>query len=458
MQDRSLYSESETSSPTVATEVVMMVAAIAGKEGRHVTTIDIGSAFLRGKFNKDAEPVVMRLDKELADGLLKIDPGYASFVRPDGSMYVKLTRPLYGLIEAAKLWFDEISRTLTGLGFVQNAYDKCTWNRDYKGNQHTVVIHVDDLMSTCVDDGANKQLISALKDKYHQLGVQEGKIHSYLGMTFDFSLDGKVVVTQEGYVTELVTSEDIKSAVKTPATEDLFVINESSPKLSKADKDAFHSTTAKLLYLSKRTRPDILVAVSFLTSRVIDPSEQDAGKLRRVLRYLYGTKGLGIVLEADKQVLRFVCYVDASFGVHADAKSHTGTVVSLGKGPILAKSVKQRITTKSSTEAELVGLSDSASLIIWCRNFLEAQGYQLPPATVFQDNMSTIAMVKNGRSNSSRTRHVNIRFFFIHDRMESGEIDIEYKPTKQMIADILTKPLQGELFIHLRDELLNWRD
>jgi hypothetical protein len=147
--------------------------------------------------------------------------------------------------------------------------------------------------------------------------------------------------------------------------------------------------------------------------------------------------------------------VDASYGVHKDCKSHTGTVVTLGKGPVLVKSVKQKINTKSSTEAELVGLSDSMSVIIWCRNFLEKQGYTMPPAQVFQDNMSTISMIRSGKPTSDRTRHVNIRFFFINDREKSGEVKVEYKSTKSMLADILTKPLQGEQFVVLRDELLN---
>jgi hypothetical protein len=455
MQDRSVYSQSDTSAPTVATEAVMMVATIAAKEHRHVATVDIGGAFLKGKFRDDSTPVHMRLDKDLADTLCAIDKGYEALLRPDGLFYVRLTRPLYGLIEAAKLWHDEISSTLRKLGFEKNAYDQCTYNRVYEGNQHTVIIHVDDLMSTCCDDEANQQLIAALKDRYKEINVEQGVVHSYLGMTFDFSMRGKVRVTQDGYVSELVASEDIKSAVKTPASEDLFVIDESSPELCESAKEHFHSLTAKLLYLSKRTRPDILVAVSFLTSRVLVATAQDGVKLTRVLRYLYGTQELGVTLEADEQVFQLYCHIDASFGVHADAKSHTGSVVTMGKGSIVAKSVKQKINTKSSTEAELVGLSDGLSLVIWARNFLEAQGYEMPPATVFQDNMSTIAMLKNGRPTSDRTRHINIRFFFVCDRQAAGEINVEYKPTKEMLADILTKPLQGELFVQLRNELLN---
>ena len=456
MQDRSVYSDSQTSAPTVATEVVMMVAMIAAREKRNIVTADVTSAFLRGKFDEAATPVIMRLDKDLANALIDIDPKYRKYQREDGSLYCRLKRPLYGLIESAKLWHDEITRTLVNQGFVQNPYDICTYNRTYRGCQHTVVLHVDDMLSTCVDPRAGKQLVKALETKYGKIGLQEGSIHSYLGMTFDFSVAGKVKVTQDGYVSELLASEEIKTAVKTPATLELFDIDESSERLSKSDSEHFHSVVAKLLYLSKRTRPDILVAVNFLTSRVLVSTKQDFDKLIRVLKYLYGTQRWGIVLQSD--VFTLMAYIDASYGVHSDGKSHTGLAIMIGRGVVICKSVKQKLVTKSSTEAELVALSDSVSMAIWCRNFLEQQGYTMPPTTVFQDNQSTIAMIRAGKPTSDRTRHVSIRFFWVGDRQKAGEISVEYLPTKDMVADILTKPLQGELFLKLRKELLNWEE
>ena len=83
------------------------------------------------------------------------------------------------------------------------------------------------------------------------------------------------------------------------------------------------------------------------------------------------------------------------------------------------------------------------------------QGYKMEPATIYQDNKSTIQLINNGRSNSEKTRHVNIRYFFLTDRIKTNEIKIEYKSTKEMLADILTKPLQGEQFRALRNQLLN---
>ena len=202
-------------------------------------------------------------------------------------------------------------------------------------------------------------------------------------------------------------------------------------------------------------RPDILTAVSFLTKRVQSPTEEDMRKLERVIRYIRGTAELGIIIEARVN-LGVYAYVDASYGVHTDYKSHTGCVIGIGKGPIYAKSSTQKINSKSSSEAELIGLSDSTNQIVWVRNFLISQGYDVGEATVYEDNMSTINMVKNGKSNSERTRHIAIRFYFVADRVQQKEIKIQYMQTANMLADILTKPLQGKLFTRLRDQLLNW--
>jgi hypothetical protein len=191
-----------------------------------------------------------------------------------------------------------------------------------------------------------------------------------------------------------------------------------------------------------------------LTTRVQNPTEEDWTKLCRAIKYIRHTKGLCLVLCAHNY-LTIIVYVDASFGVHPDFRSHSGAVITLFRGTIWAKSSKQKLMTKSSTEAELVAISDVIGQVLWMRNFLEAQGYILPPVKMFEDNLSTIALIKNGKSNSSRTRHIAIRYFFIADKVSNKEIEIEYKATEEMLADILTKPLQGQLFKRLRDQLLN---
>jgi hypothetical protein len=130
--------------------------------------------------------------------------------------------------------------------------------------------------------------------------------------------------------------------------------------------------------------------------------------------------------------------------------------MSLGKGSVVSMSKKQKLNTRSSTEAELVGVDDAMPRILWTRYFLKAQGYDTQPSTLFQDNQSTILLANNGTTSSSkRTRHIDIRYYFITDRFKKNEINIEYCPTKEMIGDFFTKPLQGALFYKLRARVLN---
>jgi hypothetical protein len=135
-------------------------------------------------------------------------------------------------------------------------------------------------------------------------------------------------------------------------------------------------------------------------------------------------------------------------------KSHSGVAVTLGQGFFYCKSTTQKLNTKSSTEAELVALSDHYGMGIWSRDFLIAQGYEVLPTIIAQDNMSTIALANKGRSTADSTRHISIRYFFIKNRVEDGEVILKYVSTNDMVADILTKPLQGQQFNALKSILL----
>jgi hypothetical protein len=403
----------------------------------------------------DGEPVLMSLDPYMTKVLLHLKPEYKEFVNDNGTCVVQVMKGLYGLIEAAKLWYDKITGTLKMLNFLQNPYDSCVFNRaEANGKQTTIAIHVDDMFISASDEDAISMLISELEEYYPGLSVNRGKELNYLGMVFEFTKDNKVIISMDGFVNDLLTHCDIQGTANTPATSSLFSVDDKSKALSEEKKSLFHSITAKLLYFSKRIRPDLLVAVSFLTTRVQNPTEEDWAKLCRSIKYVRATKNYSLTLNANK-FLTIIVFVDASFAVHPNYRSHTGAAITLFRGVLWAKSSKQKLTTKSSTEAELVAISDIIGQVVWMTNFLEAQGYKLPPPKMFEDNLSTIALIKNGKSNSNRTRHIAIRYFFIAEKVANKEIDIEYKSTDDMLADILTKPLQGKRFKAFRDQLLN---
>ena len=120
---------------------------------------------------------------------------------------------------------------------------------------------------------------------------------------------------------------------------------------------------------------------------------------------------------------------------------------------------RQRLNTRSSTEAELVGVNDTMNLILWTRLFLQGQGYEVSDNIVYQDNQSAMLLEKNGKmSSSKRTRHLEIRYFFVTDNIGKKHLRIEYCPTDDMVADFFTKPLQGTKFRRFRAMILNLTD
>jgi hypothetical protein len=162
-----------------------------------------------------------------------------------------------------------------------------------------------------------------------------------------------------------------------------------------------------------------------------------------------------LTLEADRNGA-LLWWIDASFAVHQDMKSHSGLTMSMGKGSIISSSTWQKINTKSSTEAQLVRVDDGMGIITWTQNFMKGQGFDVKDNIVHQDNQSAIFLERNGRASSGRcSQHINVRYFFVTDRIQQGELRVEYCPMEEMLADFFTKPLQGSLFRCLRARIMN---
>ena len=238
------------------------------------------------------------------------------------------------------------------------------------------------------------------------------------------------------------------------APKDLFVIDEACAKLPVKKAELFHSLVAKILFATKRARPDTGTAISYLTTRVREPDEQDWAKLMHLNQCIRSTRQLPLILSADGSgVLKW--FVDGSYTVHPNMRGHTGGSLTMGRGYPLSASTKQKLNTRSSTESELVGVDDLMPSILWTRLFLEAQGYGVNDNIVFQDNRSAILLEKNGKASSSkRTKHINIRHFFVTDMIKKGRMSVEWKSTGDMVADFWTKPSQGSLFKRHRDLIM----
>ena len=159
-----------------------------------------------------------------------------------------------------------------------------------------------------------------------------------------------------------------------------------------------------------------------------------------------------------KSLTEVLTWIDASFAVHDNLRSHMGGCISMGTGLIHGKSAMEKLNAKSSTEAELIGMAEYLPYNLWLIMFLKEQGYEIANNVIFQDNKSAILMEKNERNScTGNSRHINVRYFWVKDRIDKGEVRVEYLPTHLMLADYYTKPLMGSKFNLLREYIMGWR-
>ena len=289
--------------------------------------------------------------------------------------------------------------------------------------------------------------------------VTRGKKHTYLGMDLDYTTPGQVSISMFDYIDQILATFQKEypecGGTKTcAAPRNLFVVDEDAEKLSTNKTIVFHNLVAKTLYTTKRARPDTCTSVAFLTTRAKEPDVNDEKKLIHLMKYLRGTRRLPLILSADGSgILKW--WVDASFAVHPNLRGQSGGGLSLGRGFPIVGSTKQKLNTRSSTECEVVGADDFMPAILWTRYFLLAQDYVVKDNILLQDNMSAELLEKNGKASSGkRTKHMNIRYFFITDRIKKGEVTVAWCPADEMIGDFMTKPLQGALFTRFRDMIM----
>jgi hypothetical protein len=471
-KQRGYIQKEDASSPTVATESVLLTCIVDAEEGRDVAVIDVPNAFIQTRVENEKDMAFIKIRGVLVDILVDIAPEvYKSYVTKDKKgveqLLVQCQNALYGTMVASLLYYRKFAKSLTDIGFVINPYDPCVANKIIEGKQMTICWHVDDLKASHVKSKVMDKMIKYLRQEYESIFedgsgamvVSRGKIHKYLGMKLDYTVRGQVQISMFEYVDEILTAfnkaEPNGAGTKSSAAPDnLFTVNEDCEKLSSDKVVQFHNLVAKTLYATKRARPDTCTAIAFLTTRVRAPDKDDWKKLVHLMRYIRGTRKMPLILSADgTHILKW--WVDASFAVHPNLRGHSGGGLSMGRGFPNVSSTKHKMNTRSSTESEIVAADDFMPAICWTRYFMEAQGYKIKDNILFQDNKSAILLEKNGKASSSkRTKHINIRFFFITDRVMKNELSVVWCPTGDMIGDYATKPLQGAVFKKFRDLIM----
>ena len=226
-QDRSLFNDNEISSPTVALTSVLTMASLAAREGHYIMTFDHKAAYLNATMK--GPDVQMMLTPEVADILCSIDPTYRKFQRKDKKITVRLKKALYGCIQSAVLWYEELASTLERIGFVKNPYDICSFDRVRGHTTDRILVYVDDLFITSENQEILQTIADALKTSYGGITTTKGLHHAFLGIQWDFTIPGQVSLMMEGYISNVLTKYKISKTSISPATDNLFRSDRNNP-------------------------------------------------------------------------------------------------------------------------------------------------------------------------------------------------------------------------------------
>lgn len=282
-----------------------------------------------------------------------------------------------------------------------------------------------------------------------------GSIKSYLGLEIERDVHGNFLVSQSSYIQKIISDIGLHDSKispypldpnfgKTTLIDDEFLL----------DNNLYQKFIGCLLYVSINSRPDISASVSILARRVSRPTKGDWNELKRVVKYLKGTINLKLTLSRVEQNNEiFFGYADADWAENKDdRKSNSGYIFKVFGGAVSWCCRKQSCVALSSTEAEFIALAEACQEAIWIIRLLSDLNEKFTgPFTMYEDNQSCLKMIESEKF-SNRTKHIDTKYQFIKDCVLKKIVNCKYCPTKDMVADILTKPLNSSRIGFLRNE------
>eukprot|EP00873_Tetraselmis_striata_P023102 jgi/Tetstr1/443366/TSEL_031381.t1 len=411
----------KTFAPTVKFTTIRVLFAIAVQYGWNIHQVDVDTAFLYAPVE---EEIYMRPP-----------PGYEQYDARGRPMVLRLLKSMYGLKQSPRNWRNTLHKFLVCYGFQQLKSDPGAYVY-WQGGQLIciLVVYVDDMIFKEAVWAADFKTALGARFDIKDLGVCAWA----LGMAVERDWDNATLkVHQAKYIDDMVHKFNLADAyaVSTPAEVGADVPGSNKPL---AAEMPYQALVGSLLYAMVATRPDIAEAVSKLCRVIAKPEERHWQAAKRVLRYLKGTKTLGLTFSGGKADGLLHGYCDADWaGDVVSRRSTTGFVFMLCGAAVSWKSQLQATVALSTAEAEYMALCAAVCEALFLRELCCAQS---EATMIFEENQSCIALTRNPMTHG-RSKHIAIKYHFTREKVLSGEVAIEYCPTAQMVADALTKAL-----------------
>lgn len=415
-----------TYAPVVKSSTIRLLLACAVEYRLVVEQVDVRNAYVKSELK---ECIYMRQPYGFEDGSGKV---------------CKLKKSLYGLKQAGHEWNKCINEFLEDeLKFRRLDSDPCVYVKLIDGEIIIITIYVDDILIY----GSSRPRINEFKKRLNEKFEIEdlGLCRKIIGIEVEQDSD-VIKISQRGFTEELLQQYKLNECIaeRTPLNPSIELVcpEGNCDNCELVDSTKYRGIVGKLLYLAGSTRPDIAFAVSNLSRFNSKPHKVHLSAARHVLRYLSGTKGLGIEYRRTND--KMYGYSDADWAnCKIDRRSYTGFIVYLAGGPIAWEARKQPTPAQSSSEAEYMAIASAARELMFCRNVLKEIGLgELCNGSMvlFSDNQGAIKLAKNVGF-SSRTKHIDVKHHYIRHLVKRGIIVLEHVGTNEMVADVFTKAL-----------------
>ena len=451
----------ETYAPVVNWMSVRFILTIAKIHKLDTKVIDFVLAFPQAKLDVDV--------------FMEVPAGMVLTGVPGGnqrSLYVlSLNRSLYGLKQASANWYEMLTKGLQDRGFKSSNVDPCVQISD----KAIILVYVDDCIVISRESGYINSFIKSLQDGPENFEfTDEGSLESYLGVKFiDYDKGDQFEMTQPFLINRIIESlgfeQRMTNAQPSPAVKPLLHRDlDGEPRRTPWN---YRSVIGMMNYLQQSTRPDLAFAVHQCARFCNDPKRSHERAVKRIGKYLLGTKERGITCRPDKNK-GLECYVDADFAGSWDSgdsdnpenvMSRTGYIIQYAGCPVVWCSKLQTEIALSTMEAEYIALSQAMREVIPLIAMMDELESLIPffnptpqiRCKLFEDNRSCIIVAESARL-TPRTKHIAIKYHHFRQFVKNGSVKIYPIGTREQVADIFTKPLDEGQFKYLRNLFLRW--
>lgn len=433
--------------PVVRLEVLRLLFTLMSIHDLECHQMDVDTAFLNGTI--DHEIYMSQPPGDL------IDPASSDLV-------CRLRRSLYGLKQAPYLWYFTFVEFMTSQGYTRLHKDRCVFLKTTESSFTIVSLYVDDLLIFAPTLALVDTMKSALSARFSMKDL--GPVSDILGWEVVRDRASRSVFLHQTRYTETVLERFGLSSATPSTTPFRSGVVLSTTQCATTPEDIlfmatrnYRSSVGSLMYLAMGTRPDLAYTLQQLSQFLHNPGPDHWTASKRALRYLIGTVSHGIRLggpSASTSQPFLSAYVDANYAMCVDTRRCISGFVSLFFGsPISWLAKKQSLVTLSTTEAEFVALALCIQELLYLRQLTGELGLtSSQPILIHEDNQSTIKIATNAELHG-RSKHIDVRFMFVRDLIDSGEFDLKWCPTNDQLADFFTKAHPEPTFLSLRTRL-----